>query len=279
MARRRYDFDEDKIADFLKEGRGGGRGAGYKPWFTIQDVPANSRCHRVGGLKTGRMHHLLSDIEYRLFLLFDWADAVEDIREQFPLDRAVTRRIADEMGVRHPADVKTKVPLVMTTDMVVDVVRDGRLVTLARAVKPAAELEKPRVLEKLEIERRYWAERRVDWAIVTEREIPKTRASNIAWVHGFASLDDLAEPHPGHHEQMAVLIRRELPLRPVNVTLRQFCADMDVRLQMEPGSSLFLIRHLIAAKVIVCDMNEPVDDSSPLSRFTAISTDLARANR
>ncbi len=116
MARRRYDFDEDKIARFLKEGRGEGRGAGYKPWLTIQDVPANSRCHRVRGLKTGRMHHLLSDIECRLFLMLDWADAVEDIREQFSLDRAVTRRIAEEMGVRHPADVVTKVPLVMTTD-------------------------------------------------------------------------------------------------------------------------------------------------------------------
>jgi hypothetical protein len=279
MARRRYDFDEDKIARFLKEGRGAGCGVSYKPWLTIQDVPANSRCHRVRSLTTGRMHHLLSDIEYRLFLMLDWADTVEDIREQFPLDRAITRRIAEEMGVRHPADVVTKVPLVMTTDMVVDMVTDWRLLTFARAVKPADQLDKPRVLEKLEIERRYWAERQVDWAIVTEKEIPKAVAANIAWVHGYGWLDDLAEPHPGYYQQKAALIRRELPLRPATMTLQRFCADMDARLQMEPGVTLFLVRHLIARKAIACDMSEPFDDSMPLSRLLAEPADRARVSR
>ena len=81
MARRRYAFDEDKIALFHKEGRGKGHGGDYKPWLTVQDVPSLGRTHRLRGLKTGRQYHLLSDIEWRFFLLFDWADDVEDIRE------------------------------------------------------------------------------------------------------------------------------------------------------------------------------------------------------
>lgn len=199
VARRRYAFDEDKIALFHKEGRGKGRGADYKPWLTVQDVPSSGRVHRLRGLKTGRRHHLLSDIEWRLFLLFDWADDVEDIREQFPLDRDATKRIANEMGVRHPTDTSTKTPVVMSTDLVVDVLRNGRLVTLARAIKPSAELAKPRILEKLEIERRYWVEGGIDWRVLTEKEIPIAMTTAIFWGHGYGYLDNLSQPHLGYY--------------------------------------------------------------------------------
>ena len=49
MARRRYAFDEGKIARFQKEGRGRGRGTSYKPWLTIQDVASHGRSQWVIG--------------------------------------------------------------------------------------------------------------------------------------------------------------------------------------------------------------------------------------
>jgi hypothetical protein len=147
MARSKYSFDEKKIERYVKEGRGKGRGAEYKPWLTIQDVPSSGRSHRILGSKTGRIHHLLSDIELNAFFVFDWADAIEDIREQSPLDRQKTRQIAEQIGIQHPCDRQTRTPLVMTTDLVLDVKRDGRLVTIARAIKPAKELDKPRTIK------------------------------------------------------------------------------------------------------------------------------------
>ncbi len=121
MAKRRYSFDEEKISRFLKEGRGQGHGAQYSPWLTVQDVSSLGRATRIHGRKTEREHHLLSDIETSVFLLLDWSDAVIDIREQYPLDREETRRIAAEMGVRHPFDTLGKCDIVMTTDFLVDV--------------------------------------------------------------------------------------------------------------------------------------------------------------
>ncbi|HYD30290.1 MAG TPA: TnsA endonuclease C-terminal domain-containing protein [Azospirillaceae bacterium] len=279
MARRRYAFDEDKIARFLKEGRGQGHGAAYRPWLTVQDVPSIGRVHRLRGLKTGRQHHLLSDIECHLFLLLDWMPLVRDIREQFPLDRAATQRIAERLGFRHPCDTATKTPLVMTTDIVVDTIRNDRLVTLARTVKPADELDKSRVVEKLEIERQYWAERGIDWGIVTERDLPKTIINNIKWVHSYAFLDDLSQPYDGYIAEKADLLLGELVSKPGGLTLQRFCADMDARLALEAGRSLMLVRHLLARKVITCDMAEPVDDTVPISRFqVAGGIDLARAS-
>ena len=46
---------------------------------------------------------------------------------------------------------------------------------VVRAIKPKTELQKLRVREKLEIERRYWLKRKVAWRIVTEDEIPNTK--------------------------------------------------------------------------------------------------------
>jgi hypothetical protein len=122
-----------------------GRGTDYLPWLTIYDVASKGRSHRVSGRKTGRIHHLLSDIEWRLFLYLDWCDDVTDIREQFPMDRAVTCRIAESLNIRYPSDTATKTPLVMTTDFFVDLLRDGKTCQEACYVKPDSDLREERV--------------------------------------------------------------------------------------------------------------------------------------
>lgn len=78
-------------------------------------------------MTTGRVQHLLSDIEFRSFLLFDWAQDAVDIRGQFPLDRDATQRIVESTGISHPCDVATRTPLVMTTDLVIDMERQERV--------------------------------------------------------------------------------------------------------------------------------------------------------
>lgn len=50
-----------------------------------------------------------------------------------------------------------------TTDLVIDLERVGKIVTIARTIKPADDLGKSRTIEKLEIERRYWPAQGVDW--------------------------------------------------------------------------------------------------------------------
>lgn len=64
-------------------------------------MASHGRSHRIAGIKTGRVHHFLSDIERDAFYQFDWADTVTDIREQYPLDREYTRRIAADLEIKH----------------------------------------------------------------------------------------------------------------------------------------------------------------------------------
>lgn len=60
------------------------------------------------------------------------------------------------MGVKHPTDNASGFPYVLTTDFLVSMYSEGKTVEVARTIKPTIELEKARVAEKFEIERRYW---------------------------------------------------------------------------------------------------------------------------
>ena len=179
MAKRRRVWNSATYSKYVREGRGQGIGANYKPWIMIQDFASIGMVSRVAGTTTGRVHHLMSNLETQLFYLLDWSDDVTDIREQYPLsDLPEAISIAEREHIRYPYDSKSGFPYVMTSDFYIET-RQGASVL---SVKPSSELGKQRVREKLEIERRYWTRREVSWGIVTEHEINRTKAANIEWL-------------------------------------------------------------------------------------------------
>ena len=60
MAKPRTKWSESTYERYLKEGRGQGEGADYKPWLTIHSFASKGTVSRIPGRKTGRIHHLLS---------------------------------------------------------------------------------------------------------------------------------------------------------------------------------------------------------------------------
>lgn len=266
MAKRRYSFDEDKLARFLKEGRGQGIGKDYRPWLTVQDVSSLGRSSRIHSRKTDREHHLLSDIETALFLLLDWSDSVTDIHEQFPLDRDATQCIAADMGVRHPADTQSRTDIVMTTDFVVNV-RAGDTITLAaRSVKPASELDKVRTLEKQEIERRYWHAKGVDWGLVTDLDLPAQRIKNLRWLHEMQSLQHMMAPNPDYWDDRCSRFLACLP-QATGMSTKQFVRLLESTQGFAIGEALTVIRHLAANKRIAIDLDAKFDMQGQVDSF------------
>lgn len=125
MARRRYVFTEQRVQNFIAQGRGQGQGSSYRPWLQIQDVPSLGRSHRPFGIKTRRVHHFLSDGEWKSFLKFEADASVVDIREQFPMDRLQTLRAAMKLGYKHPV-TSDGTPYVMTVDFLITRRVDGQ---------------------------------------------------------------------------------------------------------------------------------------------------------
>jgi len=244
VAKRARTWSRAKYERYLKEGRGQGEGSAYQPWISVHDFSSHGTISRIAGHKTGRVHHFLSRNELNYFYLPEWSDKVLDIREQYPLeDISLAADIARCAGIAYPRDNVSGFPYVMTCDFMVTT-REG---LKARTVKHTTDLRNPRTVEKLEIERRYWACKGVDWRIVTEREIPVQKCRNIAWLYTAAVLPaelDYAELKQG------MLYFSEAGMTPANAA--EF---FDNRFVLPPGSGLHILKHLLWTKRISCDMN------------------------
>lgn len=279
MAKRRYGIDEDKITRFVKEGRGQGCGVEYRPWLTVQDVSSRGRSTRIHSGKTGREHHLLSDIETAVFLILDWSNVVTDIREQFPLERDATRRIAAEMGVRHPVDMQSRVDIVMTTDFLVDLRTANGARLVARSVKPCSELDNDRTLEKQEIERRYWEAKDVEWGLITERDMPSQRIKNLRWLHEMQSLEHMVAPYSGYWEDRCARFITCLQ-QTADMTIKRFIHHLEGTHGFAVGEGLTVLRHLAAIKQIVIDLDIKFDVNAQIDVLgIASSEDVADSVR
>ncbi|PYF02654.1 TnsA endonuclease N-terminal domain-containing protein [Ureibacillus chungkukjangi] len=254
MAKRKTGLTEKKIAEMEKEGRGQGSGENYKPWINIQDFPSNGLVTRSKGWKTNRIHHFLSKLERDYFYTLEWNPSVVDVREQFPLTREDTLFIADNKGINHPTDPKSQIPIVMTTDFLITLSNANDTTHVARTVKPSKELENERTIEKFEIERTYWEQQNIDWGIITEKELPKNMIENVEWLHSsYFEIENL--PYSilrNYAEQMKNFIRK------YNISIIELVTEFDQRYQLENGTGLEILKHLIAHQELEVDINQKI---------------------
>lgn len=270
MPKYNYEWNKNKFETYIKEERGKGRDKNYKPWITTQDVPSIGRRSRILGWKTNRLHHFLSDHETRYLYILDWADDVIDIREQFPLiDLEVAQTIASDMGVRYPTDRKSNFPYILTTDFLITIYNNGQYKDVARTIKPAKELDKKRVIELFEIERRYWAAKGIDWGIVTEHEIPKILTGNIEHYHSDFQLEPTSEVELPQMFRIADLLKEKL--HSTSHSVLEVTSNLDKDLQIEIGTCLRIFRYLVARKEIQIDLTQKINLSKSAQSLITVA--------
>lgn len=249
MAKHKRVWNQSVHEKYLREGRGCGSGADYSPWIRVQDFSSRGVISRVKGRTTGRVHHLLSNNELAYFYMLDWSGSVTDIREQYPLsDLKFAKTIATQAGIRYPTDNVSGYPYVMTCDFMITTDEGAK----ARTVKMSSELSNPRVLEKLEIERRYWVALGVDWKIVTENEISYRKAKNIEWLYtaqDFVITEELCLA--GKMMQTMLMYDNLTIVRAAEVVENEFSLNL--------GVGLLLFKRLVLDGLIRINLNEPVN--------------------
>lgn len=238
------------------------QGTTTKSDLTVRDVPSKGLSTRVDGVNPSEMHHVFSILERRYFYVLKWSRSIHDIKSQQLLPLEDTQEIASRLGVKHPEQRKTHEPYQMSTDFVIEVMEDGVKQLKARSVKPEAELNKRRTIEKLEIERVYWYEKGIDWGIVTEHEIPLVLAENVEWVlkalhfaPGVPILEDQLF-------QVADALLQEIQTSDGSFSSAALATDD--RLGLSPGAGLWVAKHMIANRKWEVDMNERLDPSKKL---------------
>lgn len=265
MSKRNRSFDKIKIERYIKEGRGEGTLGNYKPWLTVQDVPSLGTTTRIKGWKTNRMHELMSKLESSYFFILEWSDNIIDIREQYPLlPLEETIEIAEELNIKHPCDPKTKEDIVMSTDFLITKESHEGVVDVARTIKYAKDLENLRKLEKFQIESVYWERRKIDWGIVTEKEIPQIMYENIRHIHQHYFLDNQS------FDQNEFIYIKNAFLSHINELVSKnsnenniinIASNFDSILGLEAGTGLMLFWHLVSKKIISIEMAKKLDPS------------------
>ena len=253
------DWNDSTIKRFLKEGRGQGEGATYKSWLQVQDISSQGRSTRTYSYKSQRVIHLLSDLQLYYWYLLEFDEQVIDVREQYPLLNFQELNIQmDKELEKKLFNVKTNVPHVFTISFMVKRLHANKKpYHEARMIKMSSELEKKATIERLELLRRYFKERNIDFGIVTEKEINKKLARNIGWVLTAYDLQDYPELI-GNLEFLKVDMLNLLSSN-TEKTFQNVFSKLEKSYQLNEGMGLILFKHLVATKQIIMDMSKKIE--------------------
>lgn len=222
----------------------------YEPLFTCVNFPSRGFRTMFASWIVRRTMHPVSTPEYEAMLMFhDPGKRVINLAEQYALDPALTREIAFEMQIDHPA--VHDAPIIMSTDLVVTFARPGGVPSRhAFAVKQAKDLS-PRVVKKLAIEQAYWARRNTPWSLLLDIHLPRQLIQNMELLMEFAERDRV----PCDDIMMERITAWLLPhLDASAVPLRTACKHCDAALQLSPGTTLSVAYHLTLQGRLLFDL-------------------------
>ena len=222
----------------------------YEPFVKVGDISSLGRSHRVFGHKSGRTHHLLSDLELSVFLLLEWNANVISINEQVELNLAETLIIAEEAKIKHP-NVRGE-NNVMTSDFHVFLNSKNKSIStqMALQVKYTKDLDDPRTIEKIEIEKRFWKSKDVPFYIITENEIPKIISNNIKWLYPARNTNSVNLSFSDYEYYSKQLLKHS------SLKLIEFCKKCDTANDAEMGKTLSYIKAFLAHNFMSFDITK-----------------------
>lgn len=252
-------WNERKIEERQKAGYGEGALAAYKPWLGVTDLSSKGRSRRIWSNKTGRFHHVFSDVEHNIFIALEWSRSVVDIREQYPLDRDLTQTIAQQICVRHPHYPGTGVPAVMTVDFLVTIASADGDSYMALNAKRDEEAEDETSLNKLEIQRRYFEQIEVPHHLIYHSQLPTSKIKNIQWIRDAQLKPDEIEPQAGFYSGLMRRMGDELTAQPKEavLSLAAYCRSFDERYGFELGTGLRVAKMLMHERALNVDLASP----------------------
>lgn len=240
----------------------------YVSAIKIQDFPSRGRVSRIKGRTTGRLHHLLSDLESNVFYLLDFQDEVIDIKEHYPLLDLFDLDIdLENINLNKFKNKKTGEQYLFTTSFVITVKYGTREEYKAISVKNESQLYKATTQEKLEVERRYWKERGIEWCILTNKDIEVEMIENIKWLMlGDDDIDD------GKKLLIESLIIDSIKTSN-SVSIASLITNIENLVGLN-GEVLVVLKKMIITNKLKTNLNEKITLNDKISRF--VVSDIER---
>lgn len=234
----------------------------YESAIRIQDFPSKGRVSRIKGKTTGRLHHLLTDLETNIFYLLDFDEKVIDIKEHYPLLDLMDGFIdLENINLNKFKDKKTGEQYIFSTTFVVTLKNSAEERYLAISVKNENQLYKSTTLEKLEIERRYWQSKQIDWFILTNKDIEMDMVENIKWLR----LCD--ESMILDNEDLIINLIKDTVLNSSSITLNTMINNISKITYINEAIILTVLKKMIIQKIILTDLRKKISLDDRLDRY------------
>ena len=244
-----------------------GTGAHYTPWIKTSDFSSQGTSRRVWSDLTRRIHELLSNIEFYLFLWLEWSRNTVDIREEFPLDRRVTSEVARQLRIRHPSYPTTNVLTVMTVDFFVTLEHKGERKHIAFSAKDDSAIEDENELSKLEIIRETLAQLEVEHFLILKSTLPMDPINNMIWIRGASLKSAEIEPWSGAFDEFALSMKSGIQSANQTMPLNEYCTSFDQTHGQPGGTGLRVARLLMQKKWLLPPMYKPNLESVAVGEF------------
>lgn len=207
--------------------------------------------------------HLQSDNQLRLFMMLEWDDDVTKIEVNPELDYLEeSLSNIDNLKLDKFRDKESgKLFKLHTNFLVTFKPYRGRDEQTAISVKSLSELERKTVIEKLEIERRYWEAKGIRFAIITEKEIDKQMVNNILWVREVRNDKSIKDK-----EELAEKLYYFMEGNK-DIVINKLLNDFDKKEGVKEGTGIFLFRYLIALKQIIVDMKKSINLDEKINKL------------
>ncbi len=225
----------------------------YIPGIKIGDFASKGRISRIRGKTTNRVQYLLSDVETNLFYILDYNQHVTDIKEHYPLlDLQDVVTDLSDIRLDKFKDKKTGEQYTFTTTFVITIKSTVGEKYMALSVRNETELYRDLTLEKLELERRYWNKKGVQWAIITNKDIPIIKVKNIKWLY-------LGKTEMGFDKERYIRRMITSKINSNQCSLKAILSNIDDELLLTVGTSLGVLKNMIIDKEILVNIDIPID--------------------
>ena len=225
----------------------------YKSAIKVSDFSSKGTVSRVFSKKTGRVHHLLSVLETNVFTLLDFNKNIIDINEHYELYDV--RELIDDLDIDFSSfKDKNKNDYKISTTFLITLKNNKKV---AISCKNYSELYKNNVQLYLELQRRYWKRKNIEWGIITNKDINEIKLKNIKWLN-------LSKDIP-----INIDIYREIvdSLDNFKGNLKEFIEFISIINNYKEEEILATFKNMIIEEIILINFDKELTLSSLMSNF------------